>query len=460
MLKVSPYSGSWYPECAADLEGLLEDRFEESRRRRPYLYPNGLGFVVPHAGPAYSGAVAAAVYRSLERQDPERVVVLAFPHQGGLDGVAAPDVDRIATPLGEAAIDPAFGGFPLVPDSRVCDHSFEIQLPFLQRAVPRSRITPLYVGNLSADGRAAAAETLAACWRPGVVFVASSDFTHYGRSFGFVPFPPDRAAAGRLQELDYECIEAAATLDSARFLETLERNRATVCGSGPIALLMETLRRLDGQLYLDTLDYRTSGELAGDYRHSVSYAALGWFPRPSFDLDEHDRAALLESAAKTLEELRAAGQRRAIPAAGGSLALQARRGMFVSLHQEQDLLGCVGNTSGRGPMAEEAADLTLAAALEDPRFRPAAQVSGPIHIEISALTPFRRIFDAAQCRVGTHGLFLKLGGHSGLLLPQVAAERGWQTEEFLEAVARKSGLGKHAWRDPKARLYVFEAEVF
>ena len=285
-MKLSTYSGSWYPERAAELDGLLQDRFEESRRRRPYLYPGGLGFVVPHAGPAYSGAVAAAVYRSLESLNPERVVVLAFPHQGGLDGVAAPDVDAIATPLGEAAIDPAFGGFPLVPDSRVCDHSFEIQLPFLQRAVPRARITPLYAGRLSADSRAAAAQALAACWRPGVVFVASSDFTHYGRSFGFTPFPPDGAVAGHLQELDYECIEAAATLDSARFLETLERNRATVCGSGPIALLLETLRRLDGELYQDTLDYQTSGELTGDYRHSVSYAALGWFPRPSFDLDE------------------------------------------------------------------------------------------------------------------------------------------------------------------------------
>jgi AmmeMemoRadiSam system protein B/AmmeMemoRadiSam system protein A len=459
-MKASAYSGSWYPGRVAELDVLLDGRFEESRQRRPYLYPGGLGFVVPHAGPAYSGTVAAAVYRSLEDLNPERVVALAFPHQGGLDGVAAPDVDAISTPLGEAAIDPAFGGFPLVPDSRVSDHSFEIQLPFLQRAVPRALITPLYVGRLSAEGRAAAAERLAACRRPGVALVASSDFTHYGRSFGFTPFPPDRAAAGRLKELDYECMEAAGTLDSARFLETLDRNGATVCGSGPIALLMDTLRRLDGKLYLDTLDYQTSGELTGDYRHSVSYAALGWFPRASFNLDESDRAALRESAEKTLDALRRTGRRQAIPATGGSPALQGRRGLFVSLHQGQELLGCIGNIAGRGPMAEEAAELTLAAALEDPRFRPAAEAAGPIHIEISALTPFRRIFDAAQCRAGTHGLFLKLGGRSGLLLPQVAAERGWQAEEFLEAVARKSGLGKHAWRDPKARLYVFEAEVF
>ena len=187
---------------------------------------------------------------------------------------------------------------------------------------------------------------------------------------------------------------------------------------------------------------------------------MGYFRRAAFDLDAADREALLDSAGETLRQLRQTGVREATPARGGSAALQARRGCFVSLHQGDELLGCLGNCVGRKALGEEAADLALAAALEDPRFRPAAEATGPIHIEISALTPFRRIFAASQCRAGTHGLFLKLGGRSGLLLPQVAAERGWQTEEFLEAVARKSGLGKRAWRDPKARLYVFEAQVF
>jgi AmmeMemoRadiSam system protein A len=124
------------------------------------------------------------------------------------------------------------------------------------------------------------------------------------------------------------------------------------------------------------------------------------------------------------------------------------------------LLGCVGNCWGRGSLAEDVTDLTRAAALDDPRFRPAASVSGPIEIEISVLTPFRRIWNAAQCVVGKHGLFLKLGSHAGLLLPQVAAEHGWTTDEFLQAVSRKATLGPRAWRDPQAKLYVFEAQVF
>ncbi|HUP03854.1 MAG TPA: AmmeMemoRadiSam system protein B [Bryobacteraceae bacterium] len=454
----SPFSGSWYPERAGELRSLLEDLFERSSRRVPFVFPNGVGFVVPHAGPAYSGTVAAAAYRAIRAQAPERIVLLAFPHRGGLKGVAAPDVKAISTPLGEVEIERPCADFPSVAESRVCDHSLEIQLPFLQWAAPRARIAALYVGRLDHDERAAAAQTLAALWRPGVVFVASSDFTHYGSGFGFTPFPPEESGA-RLRELDFECAEAAGTFDAGHFLGVLEQNGATVCGAAPIALLLETLRRISGSLYQTTLDYQTSGELTRDFHHTVSYAALGYFPRESFDLCATDREALLDSAAATLRRLRAT--RESAPAAArGSAALAARRGVFVSLHQRGDLLGCIGRAEGSLPLAEEAPEMALAAALDDPRFQPAAWKAGPIDVEISVLTPFRRIFREEECRVGEHGLCLKLGARSGLLLPQVAAERNWSAEEFLEAVSRKSMLPPRAWRDPEARLYVFGAQVF
>ena len=459
----SPFSGAWYPGQPAALESLLEEAFERSRQRTgPFLFPDGLGYVVPHAGPQYSGTVAAAVYRSLERQKPERIVVLAFPHHGGLRGIAVPDVETISTPLGEVPIDREFAaGFARIAESQVCDHSFEIQLPFLQKAVPHARVTPVYVGRTGAEERRAAAQRLAAAWRPGVVFLASSDFTHYGRGFGYVPFPADSAVAFHLRELDLECAEAAGGLDSSLFLETLEERGATVCGTAPISLLLDVMQLLGGdEIYQATLDYQTSGELTGDYRQSVSYAALGYFRRTAFDLDAADREALLDSAGETLRRLRQTGAREPLPARGGSPALQARRGCFVSLHQGEELLGCLGNCQGRKPLGEEAADLALAAALEDPRFRPAAAVAGPIDIEISVLTPFRRIRRVEQFRLGVHGAYLKLGDHAGLLLPQVALNHEWTSKSFWQAVSRKSALGPRAWRDPQARLSVFEAQVF
>jgi len=177
-------------------------------------------------------------------------------------------------------------------------------------------------------------------------------------------------------------------------------------------------------------------------------------------LEEADRERLLDSAEQTLGRLRQAGSREGVPAEGGSAALAARRGAFVSLHRGEELLGCIGNLHGHAPLAEEVAHLALSAALDDPRFLPAASVTGPVDIEISVLTAFRRIRGPERFAVGKHGAWLKLGSHSGLLLPQVADGRGWKAEDFLNAVARKSGLPAGAWRDPRARLLVFEAQVF
>jgi MEMO1 family protein len=459
---ISPYRGQRYPEPVEELESLLEEKYAQSRKRTDPLLPAGLGFVVPHAGPAYSGTVAASVYRTLKQQQARRVVILAFPHHGLLRGVAAPDVDAISTPLGEVKIDrPFLREFRTVAESRLCDHSLEIQLPFLQTSVPDALLAPLYVGQLSAEERDEAAGVLAREWQPGTVFIASSDFTHYGREFGYQPFPVDAHTAQHLRELDFEYIDAAASLSSGRFLEVLERRRGNVCGAGPIALLLEVLKRLDGHgIYPTTLDYQTSGEVTGDFHHSVSYAALGFHSRAAFELQSADREALLDSAAKTLRRLRNDGRQEPVPCRGGSAALAAKRGVFVSLHRGEELLGCIGNLAGRYPLCEEVSHLALSAALDDPRFRPAASSAGPIDIEISLLTPFRRIYSVSEFDIGRHGGYLSRDGRSGLLLPQVAEGHDWTAEDFLHALERKSGLWKDVHRDPKARVYIFEAQVF
>jgi uncharacterized protein (TIGR00296 family) len=102
----------------------------------------------------------------------------------------------------------------------------------------------------------------------------------------------------------------------------------------------------------------------------------------------------------------------------------------------------------------------LAAALEDPRFPPGDALAGPFAVEISVLTPLRRIVRVSDFQVGRHGGLLRLRSAVGLLLPQVAPRHGWNTELFLQALAVKSGLERQAYRARDARLYVFEAQVF
>ncbi|MCL6506311.1 MAG: apolipoprotein N-acyltransferase, partial [Bryobacteraceae bacterium] len=166
---VSPYSGSWYPGDAVQLQELLGQLWRRSEERTGCeLQPRAAAFVVPHAGLIYSGAVAAAVYRRLETWKPRRVLLLGFSHRGGPPGVAIPDTEAYRTPLGDLEVDREAVAdllgcepFRLVEERAVCDHSVEIQLPLLQRAVPEAKLVPLYVGDLSGEARERAAVRLA-----------------------------------------------------------------------------------------------------------------------------------------------------------------------------------------------------------------------------------------------------------------------------------------------------------
>ncbi|MGP8244991.1 MAG: AmmeMemoRadiSam system protein B [Bryobacteraceae bacterium] len=464
----TPFAGSWYPGQRAELEALLDELFESSLRRTgPSLLPRPLAFVVPHAGLAYSGTVAAAAYRHLQTAQPKRVFILGFTHRGGRPGVSIPDIGAFQTPLGEVEVDRAMarelvsgGQFNMMAESRVCDHSVEIQLPLLQKAVAGAPVVPLYVGHLKDTQRGEAARALAQCVRPGDVLLASSDLTHYGRAFGYQPFPADWNARRKLARLDSSAIDAAGSLDPALFLDTLRELDSTVCGYEPIALLLDALGFLGGEeVFQETLDYQTSADITGDFEHSVSYGSLGYFRVDSFHLDAEAQDALLASARATLRHLCATGERKAIPPTGTSPWLTRRAAAFVSLHQGRELFGCVGTRTAVLPLAEAVPELTLAAALDDPRFSPRASVPDGLDIEISVLTPMKRIRDWRTFRVGRDGACLEYDARSELLLPQVAADGIHTGTGFLEVLSRKAGLRPGAYRDPQAKLSVFRAQV-
>jgi MEMO1 family protein len=464
----TPFAGSWYPGRPAELEELLDELFDSSLERTgPSLLPRPLAFVVPHAGLAYSGTVAASAYRHLQAARPARVFILGFTHRGSGPGVSIPDIGAFQTPLGEVEIDRAAarelassGQFVVIGESRVCDHSVEIQLPLLRKAVPGVPVVPLYVGPLNDTARSTAARTLAEYVRAGDVLLASSDLTHYGRAFGYQPFPVDAGVRRRLSRLDSRVIDAAGSLDPALFLDTLRELRSTVCGYEPIALLLQTLGLLAGEdVFQQTLDYQTSGDLTGDYKHSVSYGSLGYFHADSFQLDAEAQEALLASARATLQQLCATGERKAIPPAAAGPSLMRRVAAFVSLHQGRELFGCVGTRTAGLPLAEVVPELTLAAALDDPRFPPRASVPDGLDIEISVLTPMRRIRDWRSFRIGRDGACLEYRAGSELLLPQVASRGAYTEIRFLEALSQKAGLRPDAYRDPQARLSVFRAQV-
>ncbi len=173
-------------------------------------------------------------------------------------------------------------------------------------------------------------------------------------------------------------------------------------------------------------------------------------------LSNEERRSLLQLARRAIVETVCLGRPPEIPAASGALA--ARRGAFVTLFLRQRLRGCIGKLEPDEPLAAAVMRCAMGAALADPRFLPVtAEEAADLEVEVSVLSALEAA-RPEQIEVGRHGLVVALEGRRGVLLPQVAAGRGWTRERFLEETCAKAGLPPDAWKDSAAQLWVFTTE--
>ena len=141
--------------------------------------------------------------------------------------------------------------------------------------------------------------------------------------------------------------------------------------------------------------------------------------------------------------------------------LRSRRGAFVTIKSHGDLRGCIGYIEGVKPLIEIVQDCAIQAGFHDDRFGPLSPDEYPnIAFEISVLTPLVQVEELSEVVVGKHGLLISSHGRSGLLLPQVATEQGWNRDTFLAHTCRKAGLPWDEWKNPRAEVYRFEAQIF
>ncbi|MBN1882219.1 MAG: AmmeMemoRadiSam system protein A [Deltaproteobacteria bacterium] len=181
-----------------------------------------------------------------------------------------------------------------------------------------------------------------------------------------------------------------------------------------------------------------------------------------FHLTDSDKKTLLSIARSSMEEaIGSTGTGAVEHDEPTSETLKVRAGAFVSLHKKGRLRGCIGRFEAEGAISGTVADMAVAASQNDPRFPSVTpDETDDIDIEISVLSPLRRISDVSEIEVGTHGLYIIRDIRRGTLLPQVAAERGWDRETFLGETCIKAGLKRDAWRDEDTQIYVYEAIVF
>jgi AmmeMemoRadiSam system protein B len=273
-------AGTFYPGDARTLAGDVDRRIDASAPASDGQDGRLLALVSPHAGYIYSGDVAAAGFRLLRGRGFERAIVLGPSHYVSYRGGAVPDASSYRTPLGDVPLDEkaieslaARTGFRLHSAPFEREHSIEVEIPFLQRTLaPGWVLLPVLVGPMT---EARDAQDLAAALSEWIddrtVVVASSDFTHYGRQFDYVPF--STGIEEGLRRLDHGAIDRILSGDVAAFEAYVRETGATICGRNAIGVLVRMLgRRAEGAL----LAYDTSGRITSDWRHSVSYASLAF----------------------------------------------------------------------------------------------------------------------------------------------------------------------------------------
>lgn len=253
-------AGTFYPgnavQLARDVDSLLAAA--HAQRCRPKA------LVAPHAGYVYSGPIAATAYATVAamRPRPTKVVLLGPSHHVGFHGLALPGVEALATPLGIIPVDVALAEkvrrFSFVGESPLAhkrEHSLEVQLPFLQRALEDFTVLPLVVGQVDP---AEVAQVLDAVWGGDeTLIVVSSDLSHY------LPFDEARSVDAHTAQ----CISA---------LDERAVDPETACGCHPLRGLLVAAR--EHHLKVEQLDLRNSGETAGDRARVVGYGAFAFTP--------------------------------------------------------------------------------------------------------------------------------------------------------------------------------------
>lgn len=463
-------AGVFYPAQPAALSQLIDGYLAAAKTESPGKLK---ALICPHAGYVYSGPVAASGFRLLRGAEFETVVLLAPSHYALFDGASVSDADVFRTPLGDVPVSPKARRLaqssPFVPESAcrvqrpdwigqssrqppfdgrdtadTWEHADEVEVPFLQRSLKNFQLLPIVFGEVDP---AQAARALDQILDDRTLIVASSDLSHYH------PYAEARA-------LDQRCTDAICALD----VEQMSRQEA--CGITPILTLLHVAKQKGWQARL--LDYRNSGDTAGDRSRVVGYAAIAFYaPATAAEtFTAAERRFLLELARKSVREAAATGRLPPVSAEGLAPELTVPKGCFVTLTKAGQLRGCIGHLTPQMPLYRAIADNARSATLYDPRFRAVAPDEVEhLEIEISVLTVPQPLAFASpddllrKLQPHEDGVVLQIGRRSATYLPQVW-EQLPDKVEFLNSLAEKAGGAPGDWREPGTQVSIYHVESF
>jgi AmmeMemoRadiSam system protein B/AmmeMemoRadiSam system protein A len=458
---------AFYPDNPNELKSMIIGYLDEAKQTTKEYDIHGL--VVPHAGYVFSGKTAAIAYKQLIGREYDAVVIIAPSHVKAFSGSSVFKGDGYVTPLGVAKIDKELAKSIAEANEDISysydghewsgsrsEHSIEVQVPFLQIVLPNVPIVPISMGeqdNSCANDLFKAITSSAEKLNKKILIVASTDLSHFHNL--------DQA-----EKLDMQVVDAFDRYDYFMMSYHLFNRKWEACGSGPMVTAMMAAEYFGANSSV-VLEYSTSADnkLYGDTTRVVGYmaGAMVYDKNAKLDdlpeLNEQEKSQVIDAAK---QGVRSAVLNKQIEIDQKDLpkSLQGKYSAFVTITKNGELRACMGHTFPQQQLMKEVHDVGKLAATSDYRFGAVRKDElDDIEYEVSLMSRMRRIMDPMEVEPGKDGLYIRLGGRAGLLLPQVAAERNWDKNTFLENICLKAGLPINSYKDPDAEIYVFKAVI-
>lgn len=455
-------AGRFYPADKSELYSMVSNLLSNAKTRKD---DEAIAIISPHAGYIFSGSIAASAINQINPDKTyDNVFILATSHTMYFDGASIYSAGNYITPLGEVKVNTELSSqliekydfFSFIPEAHKTEHSIEVQLPFLQAHLKNDfKIVPIVIGSDGINTAKNIASALKPFFNDKNIFIISSDFSHY---------PSYQDAL----KIDNETAEAIITGKPENLLNIISKyqknkiqNLATTCCGWSAILSLMYLTDTTKFIY-KLIDYKNSGDSPyGDKERVVGYWAISVTKKnDKFNLSDSEKIELLKLARKTIEEKVLNNSRPDISEFNLTENLKKPCGAFVTLHKNKSLRGCIGQFEPKTTLYNVIIDMSISAAMNDPRFYPLTKDELDfVDIEISVLTPLKKINSINEIELGKHGIYIIKNGRSGTFLPQVATETSWSLEEFLGHCARdKAGIGWDGWKN--ADIYTYEAIIF
>ncbi len=474
-------AGSWYPGNTEALTEMLKGFIDSASVDK--IDGRVIGLIMPHAGYIYSGPVAAYAAKLLMQNKDEykgnTVILIGFSHRPpAWEGVSVWAKGYWETPLGKIPVDEELAQkiISYAPemiqyrrDVHQSEHSLEMEVPFLQYALDNDfKLVPIaFSHQTSAEIETLVGAILSADvdWEKTFI-VVSTDMSHY--------LPYDKAVS-----TDQKTIQYVLSNDISGLASWLQSGVGAFCGWAGVLTAMSILPKV-GAGEVKLLKYANSGDTQPSTARNgvVGYCAIAYIKggehrsggasegesaepgTEEYSLTDDQKLYLLKLARRTIEELVINGKKYKPPQPDDPKLVEDAP-VFVTIHRNQMLRGCIGQMVAQEPLYLAVRDMAIAASSQDYRFPPVGKNEiDELDIEISVLSPLRRVNSWEEIVPFKHGVYVKKGFRTGVFLPQVWGQIPDKEDFLSELCSQKAGLPRDCYKDPDTEIYVYTVLKF